>query len=168
MARNRPPQFIPMLRSRARYGVRIGRSKSEIIDSILDEFPTIATGEAVTRPGTVTRIVNDEFRRQSVIDRIQAMDKRRRTNLHTLVGCGAGKTIRSRITITFPDPHTGEQKTFGHTTTLKNQGRLMDILNSAIQDVINVAGSRGYTLPQITSSMTGGKAFYRLEYVECV
>lgn len=116
----------------------------------------------------VARMVTQETTRQNVIGRIEQRDKRERTNLHALVGCGRGEVVQARITLHWADPDTGVGRTFGHTTTLQNRGRLMDILNAALREAADDAIGRGYQAPHITSSMIAGSTRYRLEYIECV
>lgn len=158
----------PALRSFIRQQVRQGRSVTEIRDALELRFGGDDGRIGRIAPTFVTRMIQQESRRQQIISRLERQDKTRRTNLHTIVGCGAGETIQTRITLHWHDPQTERDVVYGHTTTLRNQGRLMDILNPAIREAIMDAIGRGYTPPNITSSMLTGGTRYRIEYVECV
>jgi hypothetical protein len=160
--------FRPNIRSFIRAGVRSSMTRDQILDGLEDRFlDENGTFRGVSRQA-VNRMIGQETDRQGVIDRINRRDFRERTNLHSLVGCGAGETIQTRISLTWRDTETGVQRTYGHTTTLDNSGRFMDILNKALREAMDDARNRGYTPPHITSSMLAGSTRYRLEYVECV
>lgn len=161
MAKSRSLGFLPLLRSHVREGVRAGSTRDSILSSAEERFPAATEGQ-------ITRMIRQEAARQDAVDRIMSRDLRRRTNMHAIVGCGAGETVRARITVTWTDPQTGVTRTYGHTTTLANQGRMMDILNPAIAEVLENARGHGYQPPHITSSMQSGSTRWRLEYVECV
>lgn len=161
MAKSRRLGLTPMIRSRVRAGIRAGLGESAILSDVEGAYPNATEG-------SIRRIISQETTRQSAVDRIMSKDFRRRTNLHSIVGCGKGEQVRARITVTWVDPATGESRTYGHTTILQNQGVMSHILNSAIQEVLDDATGRGYQPPRITSGMTGGHTFYRLEYVECI
>lgn len=161
MAKSRQLGLAPLIRSRVRSGIRAGLGESAILSDVEGAFPAATEG-------SIRRIISQEASRQDAVDRIMAKDFRRRTNIHAIVGCGRGEQVRARITVTWTDPETGDSRTYGHTTILQNQGVMSHILNSAIQEVIDDAIGRGYQPPRITSGMTGGRQYYRLEYVECV
>lgn len=160
--------FRPFIRGFIRQGIRQGESPQSLIDQLRTDYEDERGYIGGIAPSSVQRIANQEARRQYVIDRIEAMDKRRRTNLHAIVGCGKGEIIQTRISIQWRDEQTGTIRHFGHTTTLANTGRLMDILNPALAEAVQTAIGRGYSPPGITSSMLTGSTRYRLEYVECV
>lgn len=160
--------YRPLIRSRIRTMVRAGFSRGQIRDALENQFGTNDNRIGGLAPSNVTRMINQESNRQDVIDRINAKDKTKRTNLHSLIGCGKGETIQTRISVIWFDPAAGRERSFGHTTTLRNQGRLMDILNPAIREAVDEATGKGYVAPHITSSMLSGSTRYRIEYVECV
>lgn len=160
--------FRPFIRSRIRQGIRAGLSPAQIMTNLEADFQD-AYGQIGGVPrGIVSRMIGQESRRQGVIQRLENMPKGKRTNLHAIVGCGAGEVIQTNLSIFWKDPATGKIRQFNHTTTLANQGRLQDILNPAIAEAIADAVGRGYTVPSITSSMLSGSTRYRLNYVECV
>lgn len=148
--------------------VRGGFSVGEIREALEDEFGNNTNRIGGLAPSQVTRMINQENNRRDVIGKINAKDFRDRTNLHSLVGCAKGEVIQTRITISWFDEAAGRVRHFGHTTTLKGTGRMMDILNPALQEAVDDAIARGYAAPHITSGMRSGGTTYRLEYVECV
>lgn len=158
----------PLIRSRIRQGIRAGSHLYAIHAQLEAEFGNDNNRIGGLAPSVITRMLNQEANRQDVIDRIAARNKTERTNMHSLVGCGRGEIVQTRITISWFDEAAGRTRTFGHTTTLRNQGRIMDILNPAIREAVEEATNRGYTPPHITSSMIAGSTRYRIEYVECV
>lgn len=160
--------FRPNIRSFIRAGVRSSMTRDQILGGLEDRFLSENGDFRGVSRSQVQRMIGQEMNRQSVIDRINRRDFRERTNLHSLVGCGAGETIQARITLNWRDEETGVHRQYGHTTTLGNSGRFMDILNAALREAMEDARSRGYTPPHITSSMLAGTTRYRLEYVECV
>lgn len=160
--------FRPFFRSRIRSAVRGRETDQQIRNSLLPWYNAETNRYAGLAPSVITRMINQERGRHTVIERIEKRDKRQRTNLHSLLGCGRGEIIQTRITIQWRDERTGTIRHFGHTTTLANQGRLMDILNPALAEAVSDAIGRGYTPPGITSSMLTGSTRYRIEYIECV
>lgn len=160
--------FRPFFRSRIRSAVRGRETDQQIRQSLLPWYNPDTNRYAGLAPSVITRMINQERGRHTIIRRLEQMDKRQRTNLHALVGCGRGEIVQTRITIQWRDPATGAIRHYGHTTTLATQGRLMDILNPALAEAITDATGRGYTPPAITSSMLSGDTRYRLEYIECV
>jgi hypothetical protein len=163
-------EFRPLVpvRSLIRSMARQDRPKSAIRDAVMDRVAIDGSLPDWLTPTRLTRIINQEVDRQDAVSKIEKMPKRQRTNLHSLVGCGRGETIQTRITLQWRDPTTQAMVFWGHTTTLQNQGRLMDIINAALAEAIADRIGRGYNTPTITSSMLSGDTRYRLEYVECV
>lgn len=160
--------FRPFFRSRIRARVRAGETPQQIRAGLDPWYNAETNRYGGLAPSTITRMINQESERQGVIDRLERMSKRRNTNLHSLLGCGRGEIIQARVTIQWVDESTGAIRHFGHTGTLANQGRLMDILNPFLADAVNDARRRGYNPVGITSSMLEGSTRYRLEYIECV
>lgn len=161
MARKRSLSNNPMVRGMIRSGVRAGQSLATIEQNVQASFPGIT-------PGTISRIHSQESTRQAAVDRIMAKDFRRRTNLHAIVGCGKGESIRARIVVQWRDSQTGDTRRYGQTLELRKTGVLGSILNEAIGSVLQDATGRGYKPPQVYSSDRTGSTTYRIEYVECV
>lgn len=161
MAKARKVSPTPLIRSQVREGVRSGLTPSQISELVNRKFANVNnTG--------LNAMIRQETKRQNAVDAIMSRDKRKSLDLRALVGCrGKSSQVRARLTITFLEPSTGLQKTYGHTTTLDGSGRLATILNKAIAEATADAVSRGYTPPTITSAQTGGRQFYRIEYIEC-
>lgn len=161
MAKRRPLSADPMVRSLIRRGVRAGLSDLQIRTEVEASFPRATEG-------AVNRITSQERGRQTAVDKVMSRDFRKRTNLHAIVGCGAGEKVRGRITVEWEDPQTGHTRRYGQTLELKNQGVLGTILNEAIEGVLQDARGKGYQPPRITSGMRSGRETYRIEYLECV
>src|SRR5690348_10742672 len=123
--------FAPVIRSEIRADISSGMSTSDVYQAIATRWEDSSGYIGGLSPSAVRRMITQENARQTAVDRLEQMDKRRVTNLHALLGCGKGQVIQTRITIQWYDEQTGRTRTFGHTTTLGNQGRLMDLLNPA-------------------------------------
>ena len=150
------------VRGTVRSLVIAGRTRTQIVDAVEERY-----GLGATRK--LTDMIRQEEKRQSAVANIQARDKRNRVNLGELVGCtDPNIPITTHMTIHWVDAETGATHKFWYVTTLDRQGRLADILNKALTEVTEYARHKGYSPPSITSAAKGGKAYYRLEYVECV
>lgn len=162
MAAPRQMSANPVARSRVRSGVRHGRTNAEIEADLAELFPGIS-------PSTVRTMAARERAAQRGVDTVMDHDKRKTVDLGTMLKCGKRtERIRARITITWTDPKTGESKTFGDTVEMNAKGRLADLLNEALDQVLASARDRGYTPTNVTSADTTGRARYRIEYLECI
>lgn len=162
MARSRRLGANPAVRGRVRKRVREGKTDSVISSEVRDLWPRIP--ERV-----IERRIEEERNRQAAVDVIMGADKRLRTDVAGLLGCppGTGR-VRMSITVFWTDPNTGIEKRFGNTVQVPGSGRLGDILNAGIREVITSAKNKGYDPGKITSANSAGNSRYRIEYVECI
>lgn len=160
--------FRPIIRSRIRALIRAGSSRQGILNELQDEFYNESGTYAGVTANQVGRMISQETRRQTNVDRVMAMAKSRVTNLHALLQCNAGQTIQAGVSLRFTDELTGIEKAFSFSGSLGNQGKLQDLLNPLLRAGVEEARGRGYTLQNITSSMTSGSLSYRINYLECV
>lgn len=162
MAKARRMAANPVIRGRIRLGVRQGKTNAEIYASVSADFPSAS-------PSAIGRETNNERARQQAVDTVTAADKRRTIDLGATLRCPKSTNrVRVRITITWTDPKTGETHTFGDTVEIGSKGRLADLLNDALNQVMASARSRGYQPQNVTSASTSGRARYRIEYLECI
>lgn len=160
--------FGPIIRNRVRNLIRAGATRQGIIIELEDEFYNEGGTFAGLTRNQVGRMISQETRRQIAVDKVTAMAKSRVTNLHALLQCQAGQHIQAGISLRFTDELTGLEKHFSFSGTVGNAGRLQDLLNPLLRAGVEEARGRGYSLQNITSSMTNGSLSYRINYLECV
>lgn len=162
MARARRLSSHTAVRNAIRGMIRSDMAPSDIAARVGDMFPR-------TRAATISRILATERSRQNTVDTITHADKRRTIDLGQLVNCPPGRDhVRMGISISFPDPATGIQRTWWDSHVVPARGRAADIINSALQATVDDLAERGYPAPNIRSSMTSGRTRYRIDYVECM
>ncbi len=162
MARARKVQPSGLVRSLVRNLVRTGNySRADIAVAVAADHPNV-----LAKP--LTKMIVEEERRQQKVDAIMNRNKSRNVaDVRRLVKCPPGTTVRASIVLEFTDQNTGQYVRFNGVVDLANTGRLANILNQAIQTVIDSAIAHKYAPPQITSANRTPGGRYRLDYVEC-
>jgi hypothetical protein len=161
MAKRRKLGVNPVVRSIIRGGVRGSLTDDDILSDVQSSFPAMHEDD-------LKKMIVLERSMQSVISGVMEEDKRTNVDLARRLKCPKGtKRVRIRITITFPSGPGGESRTFGDTVEVDARGRLADLLNEALRNVISRAVGFGYNPPHMTSSDTSGSIRYRIERMDC-
>lgn len=161
MARRFSKNLDSTVRYLVRTGIREGKTKRQIQTAAMEKHGIGPTAK-------LNDMIALERNRQQAVDRIVSnVNNRRKIDIGRLVGCGPGQEITAYFTLRWVEPETEQVKTFGYSDTVNADGVLARELNKALARGVEYFRSLGYHPPDITSSMRSGRAFYRVEYIEC-
>lgn len=162
MARTRNLGLRPQMTELARSLLRQGWPTTSVLASVASEFPSASTA-------LIRDIVFREEIRQEAVNDIMTANRGQFANIAELAGCdNRGMGVRVRIVLHYTDAVSGIPQERAHTVYMRGSGRLGNILDTAISEVVEVIRGLGYEVPSITSGMKSGETNYEIAYADCI
>jgi len=162
MARRRKFDPTPAARGEIRAYIQRGMTNAEALQTIRERYPRVNANK-------LRQEVARERRSQESIERIGSINQGQFVNLGRILGCeDTAAPIRSRFTVTFSDPSSGQPKQFAYTVEMGSRGRLVDIINAALEQVRREANRRGSPFPTVSALRSDPNFNLSMDYLRCL
>lgn len=161
MARQRQVSSIPDLRADARERAALGQSLSAALSVLARLYRDIPRS-------TIESEYRAALREQDAVGLLLRQHMGRIARPSSILGCeDPSQTVHVGIEVRWYDEGAGRTRRYYAPAELGQSGRMGDLLDEAISNVVDQARANGYATPDVTRRMTGGDARYRITWAEC-